>query len=367
VVSGTTTTWTPKYLASAPVSITPTAYTEKLNVPLAQNSTSIYALNVIKLACDANYNYPIAGTVYVTSDSDCTLWRTLDTSSATIGRTLPYTRTTSLVHNPDYTNYNIHVTITTGGNAPDYYARIVYGSKDVDNSQFDNANNAQLRMLYGQCYTLEYIKVLDSSIAQSTRICADDVAFKESVLSTDLGLTFWSAPWGGYHTYSDTTHILTTLIHHTETPYNYTVTVYNGTNAQLFTDPHVAAPDETNSNTYNMTSYLTQAPFKVRIFRDNGNMIYQAWFGGTGGYLQELSDTWLSSTGTFAGWGILMFLPIIFASIFTRNTAGIGGAMLVAFIGVLVFFGVLAIPSGAIWLMTFVAVLGLLAYRVLWS
>lgn len=361
VVTGSGTTWTPKVL-TATATIAPTAYSEKLSVPLTLNTTAIENLGVVKLVCDANYGFPAAGTLYTGSASDCTMWRILDTSSASIGRTLPYSATAQLVHNPDYTNYNIHVT-TTSGTGSDYYARVFYDSKAVDNTQFDSGNNAQLRLLFGQCYSLEYIKVLDSSIAQTTRICADDVVFKESVLATDLGFTFWSAPWGATHTYNTSTHILTTILHHSQTPYNYTLSVYNGTNAVIASGAYTNVGADLDTRTFNLTAYASQTPLKLQIFRDNGNLIYNQFIDNGGQWLAQFNSLVGTNTGSFAGWGLLMFMPVIFAAMFTRDTAGIGGGMIVAFIAVLVTFGLISLPPGAIWLITFVAIIGLLAYR----
>lgn len=355
------TTWTISQLSSM-VQIAPTIYTERLGIDLVENTTAIVNEDVIRLVCNAaEYHFDVVK-VAISDDSGCTGWKVLDQPGNTIGRTLLYSRTPELVYASSYANYNINVSMAVG-TGPDYYARIFYDNKIVDNSQFDDGNNAQLRMLYGQCYTLEYIKILDGSVAQSSRICADDVIFKQSVLITDLGFPFWSATWGVASTYANS--ILTVILHHNTTPYSYDVYVRNGTSATLIAEHYSNVGDDPNVTTYNMTSYLGQEPFKVQVFRnDTGFQVYSKYFGQYGSYLTGLQAQINNSFGTFEGWSILMFLPLIFAAMFTRNTAGIGGGMVVAFIGVLVFMGLVTLPDGAIWIITFVALIGLIAYRL---
>jgi hypothetical protein len=359
-VSGSGTTWTPRVM-TATSTITPTVYSEALNVPLQENEDIIND-NVIRLACDVYYTYPFARTLKTGDSSDCTQWTVLDTSSATIGRELPFTTTTDLVHNADYTFYNIHVTLASG-EATDFYAQVKYDGKVVDLNYFDATDNVQLRLVYGQCYTLEYRDTTSDELASSSSICADDVAFKEDIIATELGFTFWSAPWGASHTYDTDTHILTTIVHHEPSPYNYTVTVYNGTMDAVVTDS-ITGADDLDVQTYNLTAFADETPLKLRLVNEDGKRFYDQYIDVGGQWFLPITTSVSTNVGTFEGFGLLMFLPIVFAAIFTRNTAGIGGGMIVAFIGILVVFGLLTLPAGILALITFVAIIGILAYRI---
>jgi len=221
--------------------------------------------------------------------------------------------------------------------------------------------------LYGQCYVLEYIKILDSSVADSSTICADDVAFKEDIINTELGFTFWSAPWGASHSYNSTSHILTTIVHHVPVGYNYTVNIINGTGDIILTQAFTNVTTEIDNNDFNVTSYLNQTALRVEYINEDGRLFYNQYFETGGDWLVSIRNAFETNIGEFEGWGMLMFLPIIFAAIFTRNTAGIGGGMVVAFIGVIVVFGVIQLPDNVIWLIAFVAVIGILAYRVVFQ
>lgn len=342
-------------------------YEELLSASLFVNN-DLADDNILIIICDTNsyeMNFP---KIDVSDNSGCTSITTKDITTNPIGRTLPLTGdSVDVVWAAEYTNYQIHVTLVSG-DAEDYDANIVYDGINVDRSHFDGGDNAQVRLLYGQCYTLEYIVVLTGLVAQTTNICADDVIFKEDVISTSLGFTFFSAPWGATHFYNDTSFILTTIVHHDPAPYNYTVNIINGTGHTIDSSFYEAVTD-IDIQTYNATLVANcdednQAPLKVQIFNNEDRLFYDQYFESCGDYLTPLSILFSASLGDFAGWNLLLFLPIVFAAIFTRNTAGIGGGMIMAFIGIIVTFGLIEVPESAIWIMVFVAVIGILAYKI---
>src|SRR6185503_6993700 len=227
-------------------------YEESLVVALARDNT-IGNDGVINIACDSLYKI-YHERLYVNSDSDCNNWLTYDTDGSTAARSLTYAsgQERLFVHAPDYTLYNIHVSLATG-DATEYYAKILYQGTEVDISYFDSTDNVQLSLLYGQCYTLQYLKVLDNSVADSSTICADDVAFKEDIINTELGFTFWSAPWGASHSYNSTSHILITIVHHTPIGYNYTVNIINGTGDIIVTQTFSNVTTTIDNNIFNVT------------------------------------------------------------------------------------------------------------------
>jgi hypothetical protein len=354
--SGSGTTWTPQYTTTSPITISPTPYEETLNVPLVVDA-SLFFDDVIRADCDANYHMTSA--FLVADDSDCTLWRVLDIDSATVGRTLPYDAAAELVHYVDYTNYNVHATTATGS-PTEYYALVLYGGKDVDRGQYDAANNVQLRLAYGQCYDLQQVRILDGDVSATSRICADDVVFKESVIITTLGFTFYSLPWGATHIWDELTSMVTSVVNRNSVPYDYRVEITNSTGYLLYNSTFTA-PAEQDVQAFNMTAYGPQAPFKITILDENDITRHTSWFGQGGGWLANVKV--MFDEIEFNGWGILLFLPLIFAAMFTRSTAGIGGAMVAVFVGVLVFIGAIEVPEIALLFMVIAAVVGLLAYR----
>lgn len=373
IVSGSGSTWTPRLITAA--LIEPTPYSENLDVPLVVNSTLLRDADLIDLVCDSNYQWRYASAYHVGNDDDCTGWRVHDVSTNTIGRDLLYASDKGLVHTPEYTNYNIHVT-STEGTADEFYAKIKYTNVEVDTSQFDGGNNAQLRLLYGQCYDLEFIESLTGDVVHATNVCADDVIFKEAILSATLGFTFWNSPWGTIPSWNDTSNILSVTVRHEPFPYNWTVNIYNKTNDLIVTSSESAAA-EVDSASFNLTAYANDCaigvttchnPFRLEVLDDDGTQRHQSYFDTGNDYLFTLRQSF--GAVEFNGWGILLFIPIIFAAAFTRNTAGIGGALLVTMIGTLVFFGVLD-PSIfsplIIGVLFFIAIVGLLAYRILYS
>lgn len=367
-ISASTTTsqsWTFKQASGTQIELT--LYNEVLNVPLQlmTDDTLGWENDVLRIACDGYYHLP-SNNVTVGSYSDCEQYTTQDIEDNPIGRELPFVTPKNIVWTSEYTNYNIHVTVTSG-DAEDFDANIVYDGKDVDRNHFDAGDNVQVRLLYGQCYTLQFIEVLSGDVVQSSNICADDVIFKEALLSTTLGFVFWSSPWGVTHTVNCTSHEFTVITHHTPAPYNFTTTVYNSTSNLILNDTTNNASDP-DSVTYDLDTFIVgdfddNKPFTLYVFDENGMQRYKAYLCSTGGWLGDIATIW--GDFNFAGWGLLMFLPLIFAAMFTRNTAGIGGTMVVALIGSLVFFGVLELGENVIWLLTIVAGLGILAYRVL--
>jgi hypothetical protein len=361
------TSWTLEALPSL-VGIDTDPYQESLGVPLALNE-AIADDNVIIIQCTSGtYAFPATPNIQVVDDSDCLQFLILDINTNVIGRELPYATEKDVVWADDYTYYNIHVTTLTDS-ASNYHVKIIYDGKDVDLNYFDAASNVQIRLLYGQCYTMQFVRTLSSEVVESNLICADDVVFKESVLGSELGFPFWTLPWGGTHSYNSTSHVLNTVIRHADIPYNYTrqIELYNGT--IIYSDDFESA-DEIDAKNKTIDSPYFNFPMKVKLIDENGIMRYNAWFNSSP--LDQFSDIATAFGGIeFEGWALFLFLPIIFAAMFTRSVAGIGGALVVAFIGVLFFMNLIPWPTAegditkpvVFALIGFVAVIGLLVYR----
>ena len=312
---------------------------------------------MIKLVCDDG-QYDISKAVFsVGTDADCTNWKTLDIDTSSIGRMLPYERTKDLVHTADYTNYNIHL---NAANPQLYSVTLEYDDKDIDYNIFDSGDNAQLRLLYGQCYQLSYKEILSGDEVQSSRVCADDVIFKESILSSTRGLIFWSSPWGATHTYNNTSLILDTIVRHLPVNYDYNVRITDK-NDLVIVNANVTSPQEVSSQSYNLTAYDANKPFHLSIYNSEDKRIYQAYLDDRPQYLKPVAD--LFAEHSFAGWNLLMFAPLIFAAMFTRNTAGIGAGLTAAFIAFVNWIGIIDISTTIVGLIIVIGALGVIAYR----
>lgn len=353
-VSGSGTTWTPRAISGNTVS--PTMYTERLGTPLFENYTMI-TQGLVIMVCDANY--PIPGKLLIVgTDSDCESWRVIDTTDSDSGRIISYSRTASLVHASEYTNYQIHL---SAADPSAIRATIKYEGVSVDANSFDAADNTQLRMLYGQCYDLVYTEILSGDVEQTDTLCADDVIFKDAILSTTLGFLFWSSTWGVNHEYNSTSAILDTQVHHRTAPYNYTINVLNNSGLAVVNQT-ISSPDELDLQTYNLTAYTSDGPLKLEVYSQDGKRIYQTYLDSRPKFLKDVAALADSSIGTFEGFSLIMLIPLGFAGIYTRNTAGIGALLFFASICAVNWFGGLEIPEPAMWLMGIIALLASLAY-----
>lgn len=266
IVTGSGTTWTPTTVTA--VGVTPSVYTEKLFSSLALNSTVLANGGLVRLICDANYQFPQASTLYVGSDSDCTVWHTLDVSTNTIGRDLTYARVRNLVHASPYTYYIFHINVA----APDAYAvTISYGGKSVDSGNFDSAGNVQQRMLDGQCYTVAVTESSTGNSVQSGNICADGVSPKTVSLN---GITIPDGWLGNVWSYT------------INRDYN------NSTNPNAnATNNHVLFTFEKNVSPYNATVHVYDNAF--------GTSAYDNWFNfGNGSGLSIINITGINSNQT---------------------------------------------------------------------
>jgi hypothetical protein len=309
-------------------------------------------------AMNFNMNSPM---YQVAEYDDCTEWHTFseedDPTAEPYPRKLfPFTATAMPVHGFDYSLYTIQVTIS---DPQDYYLKAKFNDIVVDMERFDASGVALMRLLEGNCYDLEYIRASDDFVKLNVYTCANGDFIKESLLFDVLGFLFYTAPWGIAHEWDDASNILNTIVRHEDFPYNYNVQLYN-TTSHLLSNSTFTSSTEMDTRTFNMTSYAGE-PFKVIVLDDDGKTRYSAWFGEGGGWAANIKT--MFDEIQFNGWGILLFLPLIFAAMFTRDTAGIGGAMTVVFVGALTFMGFIAIDPIVIVFLTVAAVVGLLAYR----
>ncbi|QDI73913.1 hypothetical protein HOV56_gp24 [Nitrosopumilus spindle-shaped virus] len=195
-------------------------------------------------------------------------------------------------------------------------------------------------------------------------LCASGTMPKEIIYSANLAFTFWTLPFGASHTFSQTGDILTTRVRSDTAPFDYTVKVYhsNGTLYNSTTYSNIS----TNATTFDLRTFNSSGadyPSRIEILDDNGNIAYYATIGFPN-YFSSISS-YFAQWFVVEGFNLLYMLPIVFAAMFTRNTVGIGTGLTVVFISVLAWTGLIAIDEIVVYLMIFIAVIGLLAYRTL--
>lgn len=350
------TTWTIKDPGTRQqIAVSP--YSEDVGIALVQNDT-IFELDVIRLVCD-NGDYLIEIKYFaVGDDSDCNTWRTLDESGGSIGRDLPFARTKDLVHASQYTSYTIHM--VAASDPSQFSATMQYGGKDVDYSIFDGADNANVDLLFGQCYTVVYKRINTGEVEQTDTICADDVANKEAILTAGLSFNFWTNSWGVFHRYNATTNELDLTVRHEPAPYNYTINITTAGGMVVVNNTY-SASQIIDSRTLNLSAYENDEPLKLEVFAEGGRSIYLRYLDDQPLYLKWVADYFKDYQ--FAGWNILFFLPIIFIGAFTKNTAGVGVGITGVFIAVLDWLGVIDLPDPVIWIIVVIGIVGYIAYR----
>ena len=257
--------------------------------------------------------------------------------------------------------------ILTVSNAPDISALKVTNPSTVigglENTwsivRLDSTHTAEFDITAGQCPN---IYVADTTVypylyLPQGNVCATGTNIKTVAFTNLLPLTFYSLNWGVTDTFTPATNALQTMVRHTSTPYTYTVVIYNSTGAPALTQVFTgnSAVDTRNFNTTGISKPATLAVFAA------GTQIYTSYLG---------SSLSLASVATFfhqymsyQGFDLLSFIPIIFASAFSRNTVGIGVVLTVVCIATLSWLSIVIIPEQYFMLMIVVAILGLIGYR----
>lgn len=361
----TGTTWTLKSVGSN-VQLAPVAYSEQLGVNLISNST-LFSKDVFRLVCaTGSYHVPY-GNYFVGSDSDCTMWRVLPTSSATVGRQIyePYSRTASLVHVNPQTNYEF----VLAAENPTYYSlKSSYNNKIVDVADFDAAGHLQQRYLYGQCYPVTVINNHNGNTINLGNICANDSFTKNINLASITIPVNWTAPGWTYtltrvmnvggsgnsqvtfsidsnpHPYNasivQTDHYLTTYqTYHTW--YNTTLTNPSGTNGVFTINPTIAD---------NATAYF--------IVYDQNMVprITASSFGKTVS-LTPLKNAW-APVGNIFGVSPFVFFIVLGAGVFVKSNAQIGIIVVAALAGFFAATELISLSDTLIGVITAVGALG---------
>lgn len=345
-VTGSTTTWTPRTIGTV-INITPTAYEESVGSSLIEDTTAIVALDVIKLQCGVTYDY-LVPRIAVSDDSDCTGWRVLAESAATVGRELtnPYSRTPDLVHADPFTGYAFQLQAT---NPDQFFLESFYNGTRVDTAQSDLSGQLQQRYLYGQCYDVTITNILTDVEVVAGSICANDF-FTKTLRTDDLSINT-IIPEGdtwyrnAIRNFSNSTHNdITFLLDNVNRPWN----------ASIYISDHWAPAyrtisvwnNVTNSNgLYQLTidedlvgqAIGSEDTIYVSVFDQHGNQVDPYVLAGT---TINLGNPF-ASLGPFAGLPIGLMAIVVIALQWNRSDAYIGIIITMVVTALLLMFGVI--------------------------
>lgn len=214
----------------------------------------------------------------------------------------------------------------------------------------------------GQCVDIigRETSSLNAAWEDLGNVCANGVMPKSITYLSNLAFTFWTLPWGTSHSYNQSATSLQTMVRHETLPYSYYVNIYhsNGTlaNSTMFTESVI----DLDTQTFNTTN--VDLPAKLVITDSSNSTLYVANIG----YPSYLSGVaaWFNEWFEIDGFNLLYMLPIIFGAMFTRNSVAIGSLLTVGMIALLSWLGLIVVEEIIMYLLVFVAVVGMIAYRL---
>jgi len=267
-----------------------------------------------------------------------------------------------------FTSNTIFPVYLTVSNAPTDSALMATNGGQVINSQeaiyavsrLDGTRSVELDLPPAACVNTY---VADISVAPTIwnyegQICATGANTKTIAYASTLPLSFYTLKYGASSSYNPTNNGLTTSVRSATTPLTYTVTIKNSTGAvtQTYTTTVNATLD---THVFNVTN--ASKPASIYVTVPGGSQIYSSYLG---------SPLSLASTAAFfhqylsyQGFDLLSFIPIIFASMFTRNTVGAGMALTVVVIASLSWLSVVVIPDTTVYIAIVIACIGIVGYR----
>ena len=259
----------------------------------------------------------------------------------------------------------------TVSNAPVFSAIKVTNPYQLINSQeavwavaqLDSTRTVEFDLPSNVCVN---VYVADISVSPSIWnfqgiICASGVNQKTISYTNTLPFTFWTYPWGASDSFTPNTNGLVTTVRHTTAPFSYNIVLKNSTGT-VFQNTTYTSNSTIDTQSFNLTGRAKPVSLYISSVTGGVNQIYSAFLG---------SPISLASTASFfnqyfsyQGFNLLAFIPIIFASMFTRNTIGIGVVLTVLCIATLSWLSVVVIPELDIMIMIVIAIIGLIAYRL---
>lgn len=339
--------------------ITPTttsAY-EVSNNPLLQSMT-LYGFSV---------NQTITKTGLFTIPSGYTLRSTIVTPSI---RTIDPQWTNDATDIPIVaTTSSLFPIFLTASNAPSFAAiKVTQGNQIINGfesvyavAQLDSTRSVEFDLPPGICTN---IYIADISVSPSVWnfqgiICATGVNQKTVAYTNTVPFTFYTMKYGVTDSFTPSNNALTTTFRTDAAPTTYTVIVRNSTGTvalnQTFTIP---ANQTTDTRSFNVSAVTKPAALSVTVA---GNQVYSAYLGSSLSLASVAS--FFHQYFSYQGFDLLSFIPIIFASMFSRNTVGIGSVLVVVCMATLSWLSVVVIPETAIYVAIVVAIISMVGYR----
>lgn len=291
--------------------------------------------------------------------------RTLDPQWSNLGMS-PYTALST----GGSSNFPIILTVS---NAPtDGALQLVYSTVTWTNqnsiwclTQLDSTHTAECDIAPDQCPLIYVADISKLPIVWNYEgnVCANGVSQKTVSYTQTLPLTFYTMNLAATSSYTPGTNGLSTTVRTSLTgPTTYTVIIKNstGTIAQNSTFTFNGTLDTRNFNVSSVTK-----PASLYISTPNQGTIYTAYMGSS---LSLASvSSFFHQYLSYQGFDLLSFIPVIFASMFTRNTIGIGMALTVVCIATLSWISVVVVPDAVVYISMIIAVLGMIGYRSLYQ
>lgn len=264
--------------------------------------------------------------------------------------------------------FPIFLTVT---NAPQFSAiKVTQGNQILNGqeavwsiAQLDSTRSVEFDLPSGTCANTY---IADISVSPSIWnfegiICASGLNQKTISYTNTLPFTFWTYPWGASDSFTPNTNGLVTTVRHTTAPFSYNIVLKNST-GNVFQNTTYTSNSTIDTQNFNLTGRAKPVSLYISSVTGGVNQIYSAFLG---------SPISLASTASFfnqyfsyQGFNLLAFIPIVFASMFTRNTIGIGVVLTVLCIATLSWLSVVVIPELDIMIMIVIAIIGLIAYRL---
>lgn len=191
--------------------------------------------------------------------------------------------------------------------------------------------------------------------------CATGANTKSIAYTSSLPLNFYNFPWGATDSFVPSTNTVTTTVRSTSVPFTYTETIASNNGTVETTRTFTAS---TSPDTQSLLLNSTNQPDSLKI-SVGGNQIFSDYLGSS--FSLASTASFFHQYFNYQGFDLLSFIPLVFASAFTRNSVGVGVIMVVVLIASLNFFSIVTLPPTYIYIMALVGVISMIGYRSLYG
>lgn len=227
-------------------------------------------------------------------------------------------------------------------------------------TRMDSTRSAEFDTTPGVCSDIWIADISEKPAVYSYQgsSCATGSNTKTIAYTSTLPFTFWTLEYGASDSYVPSNNQLTTYFHsNTGNPVTYNVLVKNSTGAIAINQTETFN-GTLDTRTFNVSSVTKPAGLFISVA---GSQIYSSYLGSSVSFASVAS--FFQEYFTYDGFSLLSIIPIVFASMFTRNTVGIGVVLTVVCIATISWLSIVVIPDLDVAIMMFIAIIGLIAYR----